>query len=265
MSNRHPVRIAVYVEGKTYYPRELAEVGGKLYIIDEDGSARILNNYKITLITDADGNKVGSVDPGKEATIALPDASESKKGLVKLSYETPKPPASIPSAGVSTDVARGDHTHQAQTDIEGNAKTASQFKEEQSIEIIGDVTGSAKSRGGWSISTLLKQSGVISGQYGKNDITKLDGDGTIIIPLFKVDEKGRIIEAIDQKINVSAASAYDIAVKYGFEGSEEEWLASLVGPSYTLSDEDKQEIAKIALDDFVNVSETYINVSEVGA
>lgn len=38
-------------------------------------------------------------------------------------------------------------------------------------------------------------------------------------------------------------SAYDIAVKHGFEGTEEEWLASIEG--YVLTDQDKQDIADL--------------------
>ena len=38
------------------------------------------------------------------------------------------------------------------------------------------------------------------------------------------------------------ASAYQIAVKNGFEGSEEEWLASLKGERYVLTPADKEEI-----------------------
>lgn len=38
------------------------------------------------------------------------------------------------------------------------------------------------------------------------------------------------------------ASAYQIAVKAGFEGTEEEWLASLKGERYVLTPVDKEEI-----------------------
>lgn len=38
-------------------------------------------------------------------------------------------------------------------------------------------------------------------------------------------------------------SAYQIAVKHGYEGTEEEWIASLQG--YTLTDQDKQDIADL--------------------
>lgn len=48
-------------------------------------------------------------------------------------------------------------------------------------------------------------------------------------------------------LDVLVINAYDIAVKNGFDGTEEEWLASLNGDLYVLSDADKQEIADIVL------------------
>lgn len=47
-------------------------------------------------------------------------------------------------------------------------------------------------------------------------------------------------------IGKNGASAYEIAVKNGFEGSEQEWLESLKGKDYVLTDPDKQEIAEQA-------------------
>ena len=42
-------------------------------------------------------------------------------------------------------------------------------------------------------------------------------------------------------------SGYEIAVMHGFEGTEEEWLASLKGEDYVLTEADKTEIADIVL------------------
>ena len=50
-------------------------------------------------------------------------------------------------------------------------------------------------------------------------------------------------------IGPEGKSAYQVAVKNGFEGSEEEWLASLKGDpgnDYMLTPEDKAEIAEMA-------------------
>lgn len=56
-------------------------------------------------------------------------------------------------------------------------------------------------------------------------------------------------------------SAYEVALINGFEGTEEEWLASLKGDkgdkgdSYIITEADKTEIANIVLANFVDVSE----------
>lgn len=45
----------------------------------------------------------------------------------------------------------------------------------------------------------------------------------------------------------SGLSAYEIARQGGFEGTEEEWLASLKGEPYMLTAQDKQEIVGAVL------------------
>ncbi len=50
-------------------------------------------------------------------------------------------------------------------------------------------------------------------------------------------------------------SAYEIALEHGFEGSEEEWIASLKGKDYILTAADKTEIAKIVSKNFINAGE----------
>ena len=62
-------------------------------------------------------------------------------------------------------------------------------------------------------------------------------------------------------IDVLCISAYAIAVKNGFEGTEEEWLESLKGEKgadgedYILTAADKTEIADVVKAMFVDVSE----------
>ena len=47
-------------------------------------------------------------------------------------------------------------------------------------------------------------------------------------------------------------SAYQIAVKNGFIGTESEWLESLKGDDYILTDIDKSEIANIVINEVDN-------------
>lgn len=202
MSTRHPARLAVFAEGQTYYPRELTEVDGKLYIINEDGTSRILNDYKITTIQDGDGVTINTVDPKTQKTIRMPNASETTRGMVKLGTADPKAATDTASKGSSTAVSREDHTHPKQTDISGNAETATKFKDTQKVELTGDVTGSATSTGGWSLETTLKSSGVTAGSYGPTaDATPKHGE-EFVIPQITVDAKGRVTSATTRKITL---------------------------------------------------------------
>lgn len=60
-------------------------------------------------------------------------------------------------------------------------------------------------------------------------------------------------------------SAYDLAVKNGFEGSEEDWLESIKGNGYVLTEEDKADIVAAVLAEIppVQPSATYTGEVEV--
>lgn len=203
MSSRHPARLAVYVAGEVFYPRELTEVDGKLYIIDEDGTSRILNDYKITTLQDGDGVNIDTIHPTTQKTIKMPSASESVRGMVKLGSTAPKAATDTASKGSSTAVSREDHTHPAQVNISGNSETTTAFKDMQEIKLEGDVTGSDSSTGGWSITATLKPSGVTAGSYGPSANVE---DYTFTVPSFEVDSKGRVIEASDKTIVIPSKS-----------------------------------------------------------
>lgn len=62
---------------------------------------------------------------------------------------------------------------------------------------------------------------------------------------------------------VQGFSAYELAVQQGFEGTEEEWLASLKGErgeDYLLTDDDRQEIADIVIADLDIKKLTWENI-----
>lgn len=50
-------------------------------------------------------------------------------------------------------------------------------------------------------------------------------------------------------------SAYQIAIENGFVGTESEWLESLKGQDYVLTEEDKHEIAQTAIADIADGDE----------
>lgn len=74
----------------------------------------------------------------------------------------------------------------------GNADTADSFKEDQTIEIRGDIAGTASSKAGWTIDVTLNSTGVIAGTYGIDRDTIGNDSTTIDIPQITVDEKGRV-------------------------------------------------------------------------
>ena len=145
-SPRHPSRLAQYVEGEQYYPRELTESDGNLYLINEDGSKTHLNpeaTLANTTIKDSAGTTIGTVNPKSGGNITVPDASSSKRGFALLSDTAAKAPASTAAAGTATTVSRSDHVHPVQTSVSGNAGTATKLKTPVNIGLSG-VTATAQ-------------------------------------------------------------------------------------------------------------------------
>ena len=149
---RQPSRLAVYSVDGVFYPRELAELDGKLYLYNEDGSFTILNKSEVTSIEDATGASIGSVDPSKAGTITIPNASTSKRGLVVFSTATPKG-AGTAAVGSSDAVARADHIHPLQTTVSGNAGTATKLAAGVNIGLSG-VSATAQSFDGSKAITI---------------------------------------------------------------------------------------------------------------
>ena len=82
-----------------------------------------------------------------------------------------------------------------------HADTANYFSEAKKIELSGDVTGSALSNGdaGWNINTFLKK--VIEETYAGPE-NNLFNNSYIDIPYIKIDDKGRVISLINQRIPI---------------------------------------------------------------
>ena len=83
-------------------------------------------------------------------------------------------------------------------DLKGNADTATKFKDAQSIALTGDVTGTASSQAGWSITTTLSDSGVTNGTYGPTEDVNGSNGATISIPQITVDAKGRVTNIVNR-------------------------------------------------------------------
>lgn len=82
--------------------------------------------------------------------------------------------------------------------LNGNADTATKFASAQSITLTGDVTGTASSQAGWSITTTLSNSGVTNGTYGPTGNVNGSNGATISIPQITVDAKGRVTNIVNR-------------------------------------------------------------------
>lgn len=139
---KQPVRARKLETGKTYYPDELVEKDGELYVYNSDGSTSTRVNKSVKLLNSAK-SEIGTIDPITGTDVTIPDATTSAPGFVKISTTAPKAGAANASVGTETSVARGDHVHPLQTTISGNAGTASALKTARSIGISGGITATA--------------------------------------------------------------------------------------------------------------------------
>lgn len=80
----------------------------------------------------------------------------------------------------------------------GNAASATKFASAQSITLTGDVTGTASSQAGWSITTTLSNSGVTNGTYGPTKNVNGTNGATISVPQITVDAKGRVTSIVNR-------------------------------------------------------------------
>ena len=145
---RQPSRIPSYSAESTYYPRELVELDGILKIIKEDGSIVDLNTTANTAVKDSSGASIGTINPKSGGTLTIPDATNTKRGLVVYGTSTPNA-AGTAAAGSANSVSRSDHTHPLQTTISGNAGSATKLAAKVKIGLSGvtatsqDFDGSA--------------------------------------------------------------------------------------------------------------------------
>lgn len=84
--------------------------------------------------------------------------------------------------------------------LKGNADTATQFSANKSVALTGDVTGSASSKGGWSVATTLANSGVTAGTYGPSANVTGNNNATISVPQITVDAKGRVTSVVNRTL-----------------------------------------------------------------
>lgn len=154
-------------------------------------------------------------------------------------------------------------------ELDGNADTATKFKDAQSITLTGDVTGTASSQAGWSITTTLSDSGVTNGTYGPTEDINGSNGTTISVPQITVDEKGRITNIVNRtytSVNTDTNTTYSAGTGLSLSGTtfnhSNTITAGSVGPAQSPSHGDTFAIPKITYDAQGHITEaTTVNIT----
>lgn len=107
--------------------------------------------------------------------------------------------------------------------LKGNADTATKFASAQSITLTGDVTGTASSQAGWSITTALSDSGVTNGTYGPTENVNGTDGATISVPQITVDAKGRVTSIVNRtytSVNTDTNTTYSAGAGLTLSGTQ---------------------------------------------
>lgn len=182
---------------------------------DADFAATIIKDISdINLDIQALNTSVGGKAPTSHASTGTTYgvANASYYGHAMASSTTPKANGTATVGTETAKFARGDHVHPLQTTVSGNAGTATKFASAQTITLTGDVTGSASSQAGWSITTTLGSSGVTAASYGPSSNASPAHGGTFSVPYFTVDSKGRVTSASTKTITLPASGNTDTKV-----------------------------------------------------
>ena len=137
-------------------------------------------------------------------------------------FTAPLAPAAAAVIGTSEAYARADHVHPLQTSVSGNAGSATQFAANKTVQLTGDVTGSASSKGGWTIATTLANSGVTASTYGSTTQQTPAHGATFSIPYVTVDVKGRVTAAGTSTVQLPADSNTDTLVTQNVSTANED-------------------------------------------
>ena len=154
-------------------------------------------------------------------------------------------------------------------ELDGNADTATKFKDAQSITLTGDVTGTASSQAGWNITTTLSNSGVTNGTYGPTEDVNGSNGATISVPQITVDEKGRITNIVNRtytSVNTDTNTTYSAGTGLSLSGTtinhSNSITAGSVGTAQSPSHGGTFKIPKITYDAQGHITEaTTVNIT----
>lgn len=154
-------------------------------------------------------------------------------------------------------------------ELDGNADTATKFKDAQSITLTGDVTGTASSQAGWSIATTLSNSGVTNGTYGPTGNVNGTNGATISVPQITVDAKGRVTSIVNRtytSVNTDNNTTYSAGAGLTLSGTQFKHSNSItagsVGTAQSPSHGGTFKIPKITYDAQGHITEaTTVNIT----
>lgn len=154
-------------------------------------------------------------------------------------------------------------------ELDGNADTATKFKDAQSITLTGDVTGTASSQAGWSITTTLSDSGVTNGTYGPTEDVNGFNGATISVPQITVDAKGRVTSIVNRtytSVNTDTNTTYSAGTGLSLSGTtfnhSNTITAGSVGTAQSPSHGGTFKIPKITYDAQGHITEaTTVNIT----
>ena len=153
--------------------------------------------------------------------------------------------------------------------LKGNADTVTKFKDAQSITLTGDVTGTASSQAGWSITTTLSDSGVTNGTYGPTEDVNGSNGATISVPQITVDAKGRVTSIVNRtytSVNTDTNTTYSAGTGLSLSGTtfnhSNTITAGSVGTAQSPSHGGTFKIPKITYDAQGHITEaTTVNIT----
>ena len=180
-------------------------------------ATKFASAQKVTLTGDVTGEASSTAGWSVSTTLAtIANLTAGLYGPADTDSDTPAHGGTVKIPQVTVD-AKGRVTAittksitlpSAPTTISGNAGTATKFASAQKVALTGDVTGSASSQAGWSITaTLATIANLTAGVYGpaNTDSTTPAHGGTVKIPQVTVDAKGRVTAISTKSITLPSA------------------------------------------------------------
>lgn len=153
--------VASFVEGKNYATNSFSNIAVGSTTIAADSKADTLTiaaGSNVTITPDADNDKITISSTNTDTKVTNTLATTTKAYVTGTTTATTNTGTQVFDTGVYLDTTAGMLTATTfKGSLSGNANTATSFASNQSVALTGQVTGSASSKGGWSLATTVNQ------------------------------------------------------------------------------------------------------------